>query len=99
MHPLTSEDAQGSPDQHSRIVTRSHWRDWLSRESAQGAVSPRPVTLALSRSRPYPVSVFPDDLIEDVAGVDDVKLPSETTITSFFHVSGLMRKRARVMPR
>jgi hypothetical protein len=30
------------------------------------------------------VSVFPDDLIEDVAGVDDVKLPSETTITSFF---------------
>ena len=23
--------------------------------------------------------VFPDDLIEDVAGVDDVKLPSNTT--------------------
>ena len=28
--------------------------------------------------------VFPDDLIEDVAGVDDVKLPAETTITAMF---------------
>lgn len=42
-------------------------------------MSPRPVTLVSCRPGLYPVPVFPDDLIEDVAGVDDVKLPSNTT--------------------
>ena len=42
-------------------------------------MSPRPVTLILCRPGLYPVPVFADDLIEDVAGVDDVKLPSDTT--------------------
>ena len=48
----------------------------------QGFMSPRPVTLILCRPGLYPVPVFTDVLIEDVAGIDDVKLPSDTTHTT-----------------
>ena len=42
-------------------------------------MSPRPVALILCRPGLYLVPVFADDLIEDVARIDDVKLPSNTT--------------------
>lgn len=43
-------------------------------------MSPRPVTLILLWLGLNPVPIFTDDLIEDVAGVDDLEFPAETTI-------------------
>ena len=44
-------------------------------------MSPRPVTLVLLRFGLDPVPVLADHLIEDVTGVDDVKLPADTAPT------------------